>query len=129
MAETRLRSPLGRALGLGSAKEGVEHWWGQRLTSLALIPLSLWFVVSVLTHLGADYVEFGAWLDDPITAVLMVLTVGVTFHHMNAGLQVVVEDYVHNEGAKLAALIVIRFACFFLAAAGILAVLKISFGG
>jgi succinate dehydrogenase / fumarate reductase membrane anchor subunit len=129
MAETRLRSPLGRALGLGSAKEGAEHWWGQRLTALALIPLSLWFVVSVLTHLGADYVEFGAWLDDPITAVLMALTVGVTFHHANAGLQVVVEDYVHNEWAKLASLIVLRFVCFFLAAAGILAVLKISFGG
>jgi succinate dehydrogenase / fumarate reductase membrane anchor subunit len=129
MAETRLRSPLGRALGLGSAKEGAEHWWGQRLTALALIPLSLWFVVSVLTHLGADYVEFGAWLDDPVTAALMVLTVGVTFHHTNGGLQVVIEDYVHNEWAKLAAVIAVRFACFFLAAAGILAVLKISFGG
>jgi succinate dehydrogenase / fumarate reductase membrane anchor subunit len=129
MAETRLRSPLGRAMGLGSAKEGVQHWWSQRLTALAMIPLSLWFVVSVLTHLGADYVEFGAWLDDPITAVLMALTVGVTFHHANAGLQVVIEDYVHNEWAKLGALIAVRFACFFLAAAGILAVLKISFGG
>jgi succinate dehydrogenase membrane anchor subunit len=129
MAERDLRPPLGRALGLGSAKEGVEHWWSQRLSALALIPLSLWFVASVIGHLGADYVTFHAWLADPISAVLMILAVGVTFHHTNAGVQVVIEDYVHTEWVKLAALIVLRFACFVLAAAGIFAVLKIAFTG
>ena len=129
MAERDLRSPLGRALGLGSAKEGVEHWWSQRLSALALVPLSLWFVASVIGHLGADYATFRAWLADPISAVLMILAVGVTFHHTNAGVQVVIEDYVHTEWVKLAALIVLRFACFVLAAAGIFAVLKIAFTG
>jgi succinate dehydrogenase / fumarate reductase, membrane anchor subunit len=129
MTDTRLRSPLGRAFGLGSAKEGVDHWWTQRLSALALVPLSLWFVASVLSHLGASYDEFGAWLDNPITAVMMVLTVGVTFFHANSGLQVVIEDYVHVEWTRLVLLILARFACFFLAAAGIVAVLKISFGG
>ena len=129
MAEERLRSPLGRALGLGSAKEGVEHWWAQRLTSLALIPLSLWFVASVIAHIGTGHAEFSAWLSSPVTAVLMILTVGVTFHHTASGLQVVVEDYVHTEWVKLAVLIAVRFACFVLAAVGIFAVLKIAFGG
>ena len=128
-AGRRLRSPLGRAFGLGSAKEGVEHWWAQRLSSLALIPLSLWFVAGVIGHLGADHLAFKAWLANPIASVLMILTVGVTFHHLNGGIQVVIEDYVHAEGVKIAALIALRFACFFLGAAGVFAVLKIAFTG
>ena len=128
-AGRRLRSPLGRALGLGSAKAGAEHWWAQRLSSIALVPLSLWFVVSVIAHLGADHLAFKTWLANPITSVLMILTVGITFHHLNGGIQEVIEDYVHTEGVKIAALIALRFACFFLGAAGVFAVLKIAFTG
>ncbi|MBX6366882.1 MAG: succinate dehydrogenase, hydrophobic membrane anchor protein [Rhodospirillales bacterium] len=128
MAKT-LRSPLGRALGLGSAKEGVEHWWVQRLTAVALVPLSLWFVTSVIALAGADHATVLAWLSRPLVAILMVLLVGTSFYHASLGLQVIIEDYVHHEGAKIAALVLNKLVCFALAVAGIFAVLKIAFGG
>jgi succinate dehydrogenase / fumarate reductase, membrane anchor subunit len=90
-----LRSPLSMARGLGSAKHGADHWWLQRLTSIALIPLTLWFVLSVIIHLGASYEEFVAWMRSPFSATMMVLTVAVTFHHAQSGMQVVYEDYLH----------------------------------
>jgi succinate dehydrogenase / fumarate reductase membrane anchor subunit len=122
-----LRSPLGRAIGLGSAKEGVEHWWWQRVSSIALVPLSLWFVISVIGLAGADLDTVVTWLDNPVAAVLFVLLIAATFYHGALGLQVVIEDYVENEGAKLAALIVMKLAAFLLAALGIFAVLKLAF--
>lgn len=124
-----LRTPLGHVRGLGSAKSGTEHWWLTRLTSLALIPLTLWFVASVIGHLGASWVEMRAWLSQPWSAVLMIVTVGVMFHHTASGLQVVIEDYVHVEWAKLVGIIVVKFLCLLLAVAGIFSVLKIAFGG
>ena len=129
MRSAGLRSPLGRAVGLGSAKEGVEHWWAQRLGSLALVPLSLWFVGSIIALAGASHGEFVDWLSSPLAAVLMVLVVAVSFHHAALGLQVVVEDYVHHEGVKIAVLVLVKFACLAFGLAGILAVLKIAFGG
>jgi succinate dehydrogenase / fumarate reductase membrane anchor subunit len=128
MAKT-LRSPLGRAVGLGSAKEGVEHWWMQRLTAIALVPLALWFVASVIALAGADHVAVIEWLSGPLAAILMLLLIGATFYHAALGLQVVIEDYVHGEGAKFAALVLNKLICFALAVAGIFAVLKIAFGG
>jgi succinate dehydrogenase / fumarate reductase, membrane anchor subunit len=128
MAKT-LRSPLGRAVGLGSAKEGVEHWWMQRLTAIALVPLALWFVASVIALAGADHVAVIEWLSGPLAAILMLLVIGATFYHAALGLQVVIEDYVHGEGAKFAALVLNKLICFALAVAGIFAVLKIAFGG
>ncbi len=129
MAEQeRLRSPLGRAIGLGSAKEGVEHWWQQRLTAVALVPLTLWFVVAVLGHIGSDHAQFVAWLHAPLPAILLILLIGATFYHAALGMQVVVEDYVHGEGVKLCTLILLRLACFALAVAGIFAVLRIALG-
>jgi succinate dehydrogenase / fumarate reductase, membrane anchor subunit len=124
-----LRTPLARAIGLGSAKEGVEHWWAQRLGAIALVPLSLWFVGSVIALAGADRALVVEWLASPVSAVAMVLFLGVGFHHAALGVQVVIEDYVHGEGAKFAALILNKLVCFALAAAGIFAVLRISFGG
>lgn len=124
-----MRSPLGRALGLGSAKEGVEHWWMQRLTAVALIPLALWFVASVIALAGADHVKVVEWLSAPLAAILMLLLIGATFYHAALGLQVVIEDYVHGEGAKFASLVLSKLICFALAVAGIFAVLKIAFGG
>ena len=123
-----LRTPLGRVRGLGSAKEGTEHWWMVRLTSLALIPLTIWFVASVVSLAGADYPEVVNWLRSPVVAVLMVILIGTTFQHTQAGLQVVIEDYVHHEPAKLAAILFVKAAALVLALAGIFAVLRIAFG-
>jgi succinate dehydrogenase / fumarate reductase, membrane anchor subunit len=128
MAMTQMRSPLSRAIGLGSAKEGVEHWWRQRTTALLLVPLTLWFVVSVIGLVGAGRQAFAAWLHNPIWAVLMVLLIAATFYHAALGLQVVIEDYVHREGLKLAALIVMRLLCILFVLRGVLAVLKLALG-
>jgi succinate dehydrogenase / fumarate reductase membrane anchor subunit len=129
MEASRMRTPLGRVLGLGSAKEGVEHWWAQRLTAIALVPLSLWLVASVISLAGADYVTFTAWVASPLVAVLLILLVVATFYHAWLGVQVVVEDYVHNEATKLAALVIVRFLAFALGLAAVFAVLRIALGG
>jgi len=128
MSTDRLRSPLGRALGLGSAKEGVEHWWLQRVTAVALILLALWFVAALVAHLGADHAAAVAWLRSPLTAVAMILLVVATFVHMALGVQVVIEDYVHHEVTKVASLILLRLACWALGAAALFAVLRVAFG-
>jgi succinate dehydrogenase / fumarate reductase membrane anchor subunit len=128
MSTDRLRSPLGRALGLGSAKEGVEHWWLQRVTALALILLALWFVAALVAHLGADHAAAAAWLRSPFTAVAMILLVVATFVHMALGVQVVIEDYVHHEVTKVASLLLVRLACWALGAAALFAVLRVAFG-
>jgi succinate dehydrogenase / fumarate reductase membrane anchor subunit len=124
-----LRTPLGRVIGLGSAKEGVEHWWRQRLTAIALVPLSLWFVATLIAHLGGDYRNAVQWIGAPVPAILMVLLIGTTFYHAVLGLQVVVEDYVHEEWVKLTMLVLLRLACFVLAVSGIFAVLRLAFRG
>jgi succinate dehydrogenase / fumarate reductase membrane anchor subunit len=129
MEASRMRTPLGRVLGLGSAKEGVEHWWAQRLTAIALVPLSLWLVASVISLAGADYVTFTTWVASPLVAVLLILLVIATFYHAWLGVQVVVEDYVHNEAVKLAALVIVRFLAFALGLAAVFAVLRIALGG
>jgi succinate dehydrogenase / fumarate reductase membrane anchor subunit len=129
MAEPHMRSPLGRAVGLGSAKEGVRHWWAQRVTAVALIPLSLWFVIAVIRLVGASRDDFGEWLGHPVPAVLMILLLIAIFYHIALGLQVVIEDYVHGEGGKLAALLAMRAACVVLVVTGVFSVLRIAFGG
>ena len=128
MSDDRLRSPLGRALGLGSAKAGVEHWWMQRVTAVALVPLALWFVAALVGHLGADHATAVAWLRSPLAAVAMILLVVATFVHMALGVQVVIEDYVHHEATKVASLILVRLACWALGAAALFAVLRVAFG-
>lgn len=128
-AEPRLRSPLGKAIGLGSAKEGVQHWWMQRLTAIALIPLTIWFVAAVVALAGADRAVFVEWLHHPIPAVLLVLLLIATFYHGALGLQVVIEDYVENEAARFTLSIAMKLASVLLAALAIFAVLKLSFAG
>ena len=123
------RTPLGRARGLGSAKDGTAHWWAQRVTAVVLVPLSLWFVVSVLSLIGAEHAAAKAWIGAPVNAVLLVVLIGAVFHHAQLGLQVVLEDYVHSEGLKIASILVMKGASLLLALAGIFAVLRISFGG
>ena len=123
------RSPLGRARGLGSAKEGVQHWWAQRLTALALVPLAVWFVVSVIVLQGATQAELAAWLSSPFQAGLMILFIVATFWHAALGLQVVIEDYVHREGGKLLLIVLVKGLCALLAIAGVLAVVKLMLQG
>lgn len=124
----RMRSLLGRAIGLGSAKGGVGHWWAERVSAAALVPLTLWFVASIIAHTHSNYAIFIAWLRTPVTTVLMILLQIAFFYHTALGLQVVIEDYVHSE-VKFAALVIMRLSCFALAVAGIAATLRIAFGG
>jgi succinate dehydrogenase / fumarate reductase membrane anchor subunit len=128
MLASRMRSPLGRAIGLGSAKEGVEHWWAQRVTAIALVPLSVWFVISVIGFVGADLETVQDWVSRPLPGILLVLLLIASFYHMSLGLQVVIEDYVHTELVKLGLVIVVRLFCFAVAVAGIFAVLSMALG-
>lgn len=122
-----LRTPLARVRHLGSAKDGTGHWWAQRLTALALIPLTIWFVASLVNLAGADHAAMAAWMGNPVSAGLMILLVVATFYHAALGLQVVIEDYVHGEGAKMAALIAVKGLCVVLGLTAVLAVLSLLF--
>ena len=128
MSRQTMRSPLAPAIGLGSAKEGVGQWWMERVSAIALVPLTLWFVASILAHTGSDYATFIAWLRIPLANVLMILLLIALFYHTALGLQVVIEDYVHSD-TKFAALVAVRLGCFALAAAGIVSALRIALGG
>jgi succinate dehydrogenase / fumarate reductase membrane anchor subunit len=128
MMASRMRSPLGRAIGLGSAKEGVEHWLAQRITAIALLPLGLWFVSAVISLVGADLETVQNWVSQPLAAILLVLLLIAMFYHLALGIQVVIEDYVHTELARLGLVVVVRLLSFGFAVAGIFAVLIIAFG-
>lgn len=124
-----MRSPLGRVRGLGPAGEGIGHWWAQRMTSLALVPLALWFVASLVTLTGADHATAQAWVAAPVPAGLLVLLIVATFYHGALGVQSIIEDYVHHKGAKIAALIAVNTISLLLGLTGVLAVLMVLFGG
>jgi succinate dehydrogenase / fumarate reductase, membrane anchor subunit len=128
-AKGSLRSDLGRVRGLGSAKEGVHHWWWQRISAIALIPLSLWFVAEVVFLTDVDRATAIQWLGSPVTLGLMSLFLVALVYHAVLGLQVVVEDYIHAKPAKLILLLFIQFAGFALATAGIVAMLLITIYG
>lgn len=124
-----LQSKLGRVRGLGSTREGVHHWWAQRMSSVALLPLSLWFVYSLINLAGSDYTAFQAWAGEFGNSVFLVLLVVTTFHHAQLGLQVVIEDYVHSEMWKMGMLLFVKYGSVLFAASAIFAVLKISLAG
>jgi succinate dehydrogenase / fumarate reductase membrane anchor subunit len=124
-----LKSPLGQVRGLGSAKSGTHHWWAQRVTAVALVPLTLWFVFALATHAGADHASASAWLAHPINSILALLLIAATFHHLHLGLQVVIEDYIHHEGVKIATLMVVKLLSIALGVAAAFAVLKVAFAG
>ncbi|MFO0995962.1 MAG: succinate dehydrogenase, hydrophobic membrane anchor protein [Alphaproteobacteria bacterium] len=123
------RSMLARVRYLGSAKDGTAHWWAQRLTAVALVPLSIWFVASMVALTGAPHEDVTAWLRRPLPAVFMILLVVAVFHHAQLGLQVVIEDYVRRPALRVASLMIVKLAAFGLGLAAIFAVLKIAFGG
>jgi succinate dehydrogenase / fumarate reductase membrane anchor subunit len=126
---TEMETPIARVRGLGSAREGAGHWWQERQTSVAALLLYLWLLVSLVRLAPLDQRGVADWLRDPFAAVPMLLLVWVTFRHLRDGLQVVVEDYVHDEGNKFFALLLLNL---FAAAAGALAafaVLKIALAG
>ena len=124
-----LRSPLGRVLGAGAAHDGVRHWWLQRLTSIALVPLTVWFVVSLLALPSLGYATLVAWMSQSWTALLLILLVLVAAWHSQLGVRVVVEDYVPAPGARTVTLTLVTFLHALLAVAGVFAVLKVALGG
>ena len=122
------KTPLGLVRGLGSAKSGTEHWWHQRVSAIAGIPLVVFLIGFVLVHRGASRAEIASSMQNPLVAILMGLTVVTLIWHMRLGLQVVIEDYVHGHGAKLAALLLNTFFSVAMGAAALYAILKMSFG-
>ena len=123
-----LRTPLGKVRGLGSAKDGTHHWWMQRVTALALVPLVVWFSYSLLCTSTGDYNTAYEWAQSPFVAVMLIALMIAGFYHAQLGMQVVIEDYVHLEWLKITALIAIKLAAIMLALTGIIAVLRISLG-
>lgn len=124
-----LQTPLARARGLGSAKEGTDHWWKQRLTSIALIPLGLWFAFSIALLAGSDFDSIRQWMQSPFSATMMILFIIMGFHHASSGLQVIIEDYIHLPWLKLIGSIGQKFFFLALAIACIVSVLKLALEG
>lgn len=124
-----LRSPLGEVLGRGAAKDGVHHWRVQRLTAVALVPLAIWFVVSLLSLPALDYAAVRAWMGQDWTAVLLILFVLSAARHSQLGVSVVVEDYVHTRGMRTVLLALVSYLHVLAAAAGVFAILRVALGG
>lgn len=123
-----LRTPLSKARGLGSARSGTEHWWLERVTSLASIPLSIFLVIFIVANLGATRAEMIASAGHPAIAVLLALSLFTLLWHMQLGMRVIVEDYMHGHGAKLVLLILNNFFCVLLGAVALYAIARMSFG-
>jgi len=124
-----MRSMLGRARGLGAAKSGTAHWWSQRATAIALVPLSLWFVASVIGLLGAPRAAVAAWAAGPITATLLLATIAALFQHLHLGVKVVIEDYIHAERPRMFWLLALKGLIGLMALASAVSVLKLAFTG
>jgi succinate dehydrogenase / fumarate reductase membrane anchor subunit len=124
-----LRSPIRRVTGLGAAKDGVSHWWAQRVTSVGLVVLTLWFVASLLRFADFSHGALTEWMGSPFNAVLLVLLVVTAVYHSKLGVQVVIEDYVPHHGAKIASLLIVDFVHVAIGALGVFCVLRVAFGG
>lgn len=124
-----LRTPLARAKGLGAAKEGIGHWWHQRLTAAALVPLTLWFCFSIAALPGAEFESVRLWLTTPLNAVLSIVTIAVALYHGYLGVQVIVEDYVQTTWARVGLIVGSGFVALLLGAGAMFAVLLVAFKG
>jgi succinate dehydrogenase / fumarate reductase membrane anchor subunit len=124
-----IKTPYKRVAGLGSAKEGTGHFWHQRLTAVANIPLTLFFIGLLVSLNGASYDETRAVLANPLVAIILLLFMGSGIYHMRLGLQIVIEDYVHGEGARVVALMANTFFALAMGAACVFAILKLAFAG
>ncbi|MFK8052720.1 MAG: succinate dehydrogenase, hydrophobic membrane anchor protein [Woeseiaceae bacterium] len=122
-----LKSPLGTVLGLGSAKTGTEHWWGQRMTAIAMIPLSIWFVIAMTGLPDFGYDSARAFIAAPVNAILLLLLTATLLYHSMLGTQVVVEDYVHG-AAKVVTLVLLKFAYIAAGVTAVFSILRISLG-
>jgi len=127
-SDMSLKTPLGRVLGLGSAKEGTDHWWGQRVSAVAMIILGSWFVYSLLRLDSLTYLDVIRFIGVPLNAVLLALLSITLAYHSYLGVQVVIEDYVHAPGTKVVSLLLSRFAHVFVAIAAVYAILVIGIG-
>jgi succinate dehydrogenase / fumarate reductase membrane anchor subunit len=124
-----LRTALGQVRGLGSAKDGTHHWWMQRVTAVALVPLTIWFAIGVIAHVGAELSAVRAWLHSPLNAALAILFVATAFYHGQLGMQVVIEDYVHAEPWKVAGILLVKFAAALFGLTSAIAVLMVATAG
>ncbi|EIJ32967.1 succinate dehydrogenase, hydrophobic membrane anchor protein [Thiothrix nivea] len=124
-----LLTPFKQASGLGSTSDGVKHWWMQRMTAVALVPLTLWVAFAVAAHAGADYASVAAWFAQPFTTTMLTLFVFTAFLHASQGLTVVIEDYVHHDGVKVTALVCIKLMLVLLGTSSVLSILRTAFSG
>ena len=120
-----IQTPLGRVRGYGSAKSGTQHFWYQRMTAVALVPLTLWFVWAVVRYTGAPHAEVMMFLSHPVSGIAMAMFVVVGLVHMLLGAKVVIEDYIHRESTKIALLVLLHFAVFAVGATCVVSVLRI----
>ena len=124
----KLVAPLAKVRGLGSAKDGTHHFWNQRLTAIALVPLTLWIMVSIINMTSMDYQTVSIWMGQPLNAVLLLIFILALYFHAQLGLQVVIEDYIHTEWQKIACIIVVKFLIILTCLTSALAVLKVFLG-